>query len=52
MEKSQIHTIVPLKKNLEENIAVLKAAFEYKGVSVVLACRECIQTARRKKSKN
>lgn len=52
VEKSQIHTIVPLKKNLEENIAVLKAAFEYKGVSVVLACRECIQTARRKKTKN
>ena len=52
VEKSQIHTIVPLKKNLEDNIAVLKSAFEYKGVSVVLACRECIQTARRKKSKN
>lgn len=49
--KENIHMIVPLKKNLEENIAVLKAAFEYQGVSVVLACRECIQTVRRNKSK-
>ncbi len=51
VETAHIHTIVPLKKNLEENIAKLKAAFDYEGVSVILACRECIQTLRRKNSK-
>jgi indolepyruvate ferredoxin oxidoreductase alpha subunit len=51
VEREHIHTIVPLKKNLEENIATLKAAFDYEGVSVILACRECIQTLRRKNSK-
>jgi len=50
VEKEHIHTIVPLKKNFEENIATLKAAFDYEGVSVILACRECIQTLRRKNS--
>ncbi len=49
--KEHIHTIVPLRKNLEENIATLKAAFDYPGVSVILACRECIQTIRRKNTK-
>ena len=51
VEKEHIHLIVPLKKNLEENIATLKTAFDYQGVSVILACRECIQTLRRKNTK-
>lgn len=51
VEEEHIHLIVPLKKNLEENIATLKKAFDYQGVSVILACRECIQTLRRKNTK-
>ncbi|MDD2285064.1 MAG: thiamine pyrophosphate-dependent enzyme [Paludibacter sp.] len=51
VKREHIHTIVPLKKNLEENIATLKSAFDYEGVSVILACRECIQTLRRKNLK-
>lgn len=51
VEKEHIHTIIPLKKNLEDNINILKEAIEYEGVSVVIACRECIQTLRRKSSK-
>jgi indolepyruvate ferredoxin oxidoreductase, alpha subunit len=48
-----IRVIVPLRKNHSENTLVLKEEFEYKGVSVVIASRECIQTAtRRKKSEN
>ncbi len=46
-----IKTIIPLKRNLEENISILKKEFEYEGVSVILATRECIQTLKRKKKK-
>lgn len=46
-----IKVIVPLRKNHEENVEVMKKEFEYKGVSVIISSRECIQTAtRRKKS--
>ena len=46
-----IRLISPLRKNHSENVAILKEEFEYMGVSVVIASRECIQTsARRKRS--
>lgn len=51
VEEDHIKTIIPLKKNLEENINILKEEFEYRGVSVILATRECIQTAKRNKKK-
>jgi len=41
--------IVPLRKNHEENILIMKEEFEYKGVSVIIASRECIQTAAKRK---
>jgi indolepyruvate ferredoxin oxidoreductase alpha subunit len=48
-----MRVIVPLHKNHSENVRILKDEFAYKGVSVVIASRECIQTAaRRKKSGN
>lgn len=47
--EEHIKTIIPLKKNLSENIAILKKEFEYNGVSVILATRECIQTLKRNK---
>jgi len=48
-----IRVITPLRKNNTENVRILKEEFEYKGVSVVIASRECIQTAvKRKKSEN
>lgn len=50
---SHVRTINPLKKNHEENVRIMKEEFEYKGVSVIIASRECIQTAaRRKKTEN
>jgi indolepyruvate ferredoxin oxidoreductase alpha subunit len=46
-----MRVIVPLHKNHSENVRILKEEFEYNGVSVIIASRECIQTAsRRKKS--
>jgi indolepyruvate ferredoxin oxidoreductase alpha subunit len=52
VEPEHIRTIIPLKKNLQENINVLKEEIEYNGVSVVIANRECIQTARQHKKKH
>lgn len=48
VEESHIRTIVPLKKNSEVNSAILKEEMEYRGVSVIIAQRECVQTASRK----
>ena len=52
VSEEPIKTIIPLKKNLDENISILKNEFEYNGVSVILATRECIQTLKRKKKKS
>jgi len=44
-----LRVIVPLRKNHEENIRIMNEELEYKGVSVVIASRECIQTATKRK---
>jgi indolepyruvate ferredoxin oxidoreductase alpha subunit len=44
-----IRVIVPLRKNHEENIRIIKEELEFRGVSVIVASRECIQTATRRK---
>lgn len=44
-----LHTIIPLKKNHDENVRVMKEELDYNGVSVIIAQRECIQTASKKK---
>jgi indolepyruvate ferredoxin oxidoreductase alpha subunit len=44
-----IKLIIPLRKNHDENVRIMKEEFDFKGVSVIIAERECIQTATRKK---
>jgi indolepyruvate ferredoxin oxidoreductase alpha subunit len=44
VDEAHIRVIEPLKKNLHQNMAILKEEFEYKGVSVIIAQRECVQT--------
>lgn len=39
-----IHILKPLRKNHEENVQVFKEELEYRGVSVIIPRRECIQT--------
>jgi indolepyruvate ferredoxin oxidoreductase, alpha subunit len=39
-----LHIIEPLKRNHEENVALLKRELHHKGVSVIIQRRECIQT--------
>ncbi len=49
VKKDHLRAIVPLRRNHEENVRILKEEIQYKGVSVVIASRECIQTAARRK---
>jgi len=49
VNRRHLHIIIPLPKNLEKNIQIMKEAFDYKGLSVIVAYRECIQEARKKK---
>jgi indolepyruvate ferredoxin oxidoreductase alpha subunit len=49
VEPDHLHIVTPLKKNHAENVELLRREMAYDGVSVVIARRECIQTARRKK---
>jgi indolepyruvate ferredoxin oxidoreductase alpha subunit len=43
-----LHGIVPLKKNFEEMKTLIRKEIEYSGLSVIVPCRECIQTHARK----
>ncbi len=49
VEKEHLRTIIPLKSHLAENLDVLRQEINWDGVSVVIAVRECIETAARKK---
>jgi indolepyruvate ferredoxin oxidoreductase alpha subunit len=44
-----IRTLNPLKKYHVDNVIMLREEISYEGVSVIIAQRECIQTATRKK---
>ncbi len=47
VDPAHLHTIDSLPKKFEEMKAMFAAEFAYEGLSVVIARRECIQTARR-----
>ncbi|MBN2715118.1 MAG: indolepyruvate ferredoxin oxidoreductase [Deltaproteobacteria bacterium] len=49
VSSEHLRIIVPLARNHDENVAVLKEEFAYEGVSVIIAQRECIQAAKRNK---
>jgi indolepyruvate ferredoxin oxidoreductase alpha subunit len=50
VEPEHIRTIIPLKKNHNKNVGIMKEELAYDGVSVIIAQRECIQTAKKKLS--
>ena len=47
VEKEHIRTIIPLPKNYDEMVKVLREEIEYHGVSVIVSRRECLQTLKR-----
>ena len=49
VDDAHIRIITPLRKNLEKNVRIMKEEFEFTGVSVIIAERECIQTATKRK---
>jgi indolepyruvate ferredoxin oxidoreductase alpha subunit len=48
VEPEHLHGIVPLRKNYEEMKSLIRKEIEYPGVSVIVPCRECIQTHAKK----
>lgn len=49
VDPAHIRTFVPLKKNHEEAVKIMKEELAYNGVSVIIPQRECIQTAAKSK---
>ncbi len=47
--REHVIEIVPLHRNHDENVQIMRKEFEYNGVSVIIASRECIQTATKRK---
>ena len=48
VEEEHLHVVVPIPKNMEEITRIIRQEIEYKGVSVIIPRRECIQTLNRK----
>jgi indolepyruvate ferredoxin oxidoreductase alpha subunit len=49
VDSDHIRTIIPLRKNHDENVRLMQEEFNYIGVSVIISSRECIQTASRRR---
>ncbi len=47
--KEHIRLIEPLPKNLEKNAQIFKEEIAHPGISVIVAVRECLEEARKKK---
>jgi indolepyruvate ferredoxin oxidoreductase alpha subunit len=48
---NHLKIIVPLRKNHEENVKVIKRELKFKGLSVIIGQRKCIQTLAKKRKK-
>ncbi len=48
VEPEHVKVVTPLAKNMEEITRIIREEIEYKGVSVIIPRRECIQTLNRK----
>lgn len=49
VEEEHLKIVNPVRKNHEEMVLIMKKEFEYQGVSVIIASRECIRTAARRR---
>lgn len=48
VEREHLHVVVPLPKNMEEITQIIQQEIEYRGVSVIIPQRDCIQAFKRK----
>ena len=51
VDKNHLKIITPLHKNLNENIDLIRNEINYKGVSVVIAQRPCVQLSKEQKDR-
>lgn len=51
VEESHLKVITPLHRNLQKNIDLIRDELNYKGVSVIIAQRPCVQLPKEKKNK-
>ena len=51
VNREHVLSIIPLPKNLEKNVKIIKEEIEHRGLSVIVASRECVQQTRKKKKK-
>lgn len=49
VDPAHIRVVIPLRKNHEEMAQIIRDELNYKGVSVIIPRRECIQTLKRKR---
>jgi indolepyruvate ferredoxin oxidoreductase alpha subunit len=49
--KEHIRVIEPLPKYLEKNAQVIKEEIAHPGISVIVAVRECLEEARKKRKR-
>ena len=47
VDPAHVRVVVPLPKNMEAITAIMREEIEYRGLSVIIPRRECIQTAKR-----
>ncbi len=52
VDEKHLRVVVPLPKNMEEIKKVIQEEIEYKGLSVIIPRRECIQTFKRHSKEN
>lgn len=48
ISKEHIKVIVPLPKNLTENVKIIKEEIDHNGLSVIVSFRECVQETRKR----
>ncbi|MDA3809803.1 MAG: thiamine pyrophosphate-dependent enzyme [Spirochaetaceae bacterium] len=51
VDPEHINVLIPLPKNLEENIRVIKEEVEYDGVSVIIQARDCVHVTKKRMGK-
>lgn len=48
VEQEHLHVVVPLKKNIESIKELMKEEIDYRGVSVIIPRRDCVQVHKKK----
>ncbi len=50
VRKERIRVVEPLPRNHEKNVGIIREELDHKGLSVIVAVRECLEESRKKRS--